>query len=272
MTVYGWIAGLTITLAITPVWAATVIKHQGKQDKEQTVLLEGDKARMESGGKQGGYTLIYLATKKVFMVDDRNKRVIKMGVGEELPPLPLNLPQRNKNQKPPEVDAKLVKVGAGADILNYPTVHYQVVANDVVCSDEYFSETARNIAGLNEFVNALAELSKDRKQKMAQMPMLTRDPCMQAREKLEEESAKLGVPMRSVDGKGRVVMEVVSITTDVEVDAAKFELPKDYPVMTETQVVQAMEQESQHQMTDPRRELPENQSDKPQYRPSEHNR
>jgi len=274
ITTYCWIMGLTITLVATPAGAATVVKHHGKQDKAQTVLIEGDKVRMESSQGRGGYTLIYLTTKKVFMVDERNKRVIKMGVGEELPPLPPNLPPRDKSQKIPEVDAKLVKLGAGPEILNYATEHYQIVANEVVCSDEYFSETARSIAGLENFINTLAELAQDRKQKMGQMPMplLARDPCMQAREKLEGELAKLGVPMRSTDNKGRVMTEVVSIETDMKVDAEKFDLPKDYPVMTEKEVVQAMEQASRQQMADPRLEPPENQADKSQYRPLDQNR
>jgi len=269
-----WITGLALTLAVTPAGAATVIKHHGKQDKAQTVLIEGDKARMENTQRRGGYTLIYLATKKVFMVDERNKRVIKMGVGEELPPLPPNLPPRDKSQKMPEVDAKLVKLGAGPEILNYPTAHYQIVANEVVCSDEYFSETARSVVGLDSFINTLAELAQDRKQRMGQMsmPLMARDPCMQAQEKFEEEVTKLGGPMRSVDNKGRVIMEVVSIETDVKVDAEKFELPKDYPVMTEKEIVQAMEQESRQQMADPRLEPPENQADKSQYRPLDQNR
>jgi len=272
--IYWWIMGLAISLAVTPAGAATVVKHHGKQDKAQTVLIEGDKVRMESSKGRGDYTLIYLTTKKVFMVDERNKRVIKMGVGEELPPLPPNLPSRDKSQKIPEVDAKLVKLGAGPEILNYATEHYQIVANEVVCSDEYFSETARSIAGLENFINTLAELAQDRKQKMGQMPMplLARDPCMQAREKLEGELVKLGVPMRSTDNKGRVMTEVVSIETDMKVDAEQFDLPKDYPVMTEKEVVQAMEQASRQQMADPRLEPPENQADKPQYRPLDQDR
>lgn len=255
MTVrYCWITGLMMSLAIAPSWAATVIKHQGgKQNKEQVVAIEGDKARMENG-MEGSYSLIDLATQKIFMVDERNHRVIKMGVGEELPPLPES--PRNAAKKPAEVDAKLAKIGEGPKILDYPTVHYQLVANDVVCSDEYFSEAATQVTGLQKFINTLAAISQDRKEKMAQMPspLRMRDPCMQAREKLEEDSAKLGVPMRSVDSKGRVLTEVISIEKDVKMSAEKFELPKDFKVMTEKELIQAFEAEARQQMRDPRLE------------------
>lgn len=247
-----WITGLAMSLAITPVWAATVIKHQGsKAGKEQVVAIEGDKARMENG-VEGGFTLLDLTANKIFMVDDRNKRVIKMGVGEELPPLPA--PPRDAAKKPPEVDAKLAKIGEGPKILEYPTVHYQLVANDVVCSDEYFSEAVAQVAGVQKFINTLAAISQDRKEKMAHSPLRMRDPCLQAREKLEVDSAKLGVPMRSVDSKGRVMTEVTSIATDVKMPTEKFELPKDYNVMTEKELLQAFEEEAQKNMRDPRLE------------------
>lgn len=250
-----WITGLAMTLAITPTWAATVIKHQGgKQNKEQSVAIEGDKARMDSG-MEGGFSLLDLTANKIFMVDERNKRVIKMGVGEEMPALPTQ-PSRHDAKKPPEVDAKLVKIGEGPKILEYPTLHYQLVANEVVCSEEYFSEAAAKVTGLQKFINALAAISQDRKAKMAQMPspLRMRDPCMQAREKLEEDAAKLGVPMRSVDSKGRVLTEVVSIATDVKMSAEQFELPRDFKVMTEKELIQALETEVKQHMRDPRLE------------------
>jgi hypothetical protein len=264
MIAYWRMTGFLITLVITPTWAATVVKHHGtKQGKEQTVLIEGNKARMESGAGQG-YTLINMENKKVYMVDERNKRVIKMGVGEELPPIPADLPKRDKRQAPPEVDAKLVKVDDGPEILHYPTQHYQVVANGVICSDEYFSKAARQVVGLDDFIKVLAELSQDRKQKMGAMPLpVVRDPCMQAQEKLEQELNQLGVPMRSVDKKGRVVTEIISIETDVPVDASKFELPKDYPVLTEKQVIQTMETEMRQQSVDPRLESEQKPQDTP---------
>jgi hypothetical protein len=81
-----------------------------------------------------------------------------------------------------------------------------------------------------------------------------RDPCLQAREKLEVDSAKLGVPMRSVDSKGRVMTEVTSIATDVKMPPEKFELPKDYNVMTEKELLKAFEEEAQKNMRDPRLE------------------
>jgi hypothetical protein len=148
--------------------------------------------------------------------------------------------------------------------LHYPTQHYQVVANGVICSDEYFSKAARQVVGLDDFIKVLATLSQDRKQKMGTMPLpVTRDPCMQAQDKLEQELSELGVPMRSVDKNGRVVTEIVSIETEVPVEAGKFELPKDYPVLTEKQVIQAMEAEMRQQSIDPRLESEQKQPDMP---------
>ena len=76
------------------------------------------------------------------------------------------------------------------------------------------AKQAAQVAYLNDFLNALSQISNSRKIKGMPMP-----PCMKAHDELEAESIKIGIPMKSVikggkKGGDQVMYEIISIKTN----------------------------------------------------------
>jgi hypothetical protein len=245
---YFWIIISIISLLYTTSsGAATVIKRQGAQSsKIETVVLADHQARIE-GSEPDYYKLFNLKEKMVYDVDQQEKMVVKIPfVAPELPNMAPRFPARPL--KP--IKAQLVKKGAGPDIAGYPTVHYQIIVDDKVCSEEYLSEKAIQVDYIKTFLRAMHEMSDARSQAMKNLP---KHPCQRAHEQLETEALAIGLPMKSVTTKGKVRHEIMSIKADVKVDADLFALPKGYQVKTEREI---MEEIRRQMMQDSRRRYP----------------
>ncbi|OQY53815.1 MAG: hypothetical protein DRR08_20490 [Candidatus Parabeggiatoa sp. nov. 2] len=136
------------------------------------------------------------------------------------------------------VKAELVNKGRGPDIAGYPTVKYQVKANDKVCSAIYFSQKAAEVPYLKAFIKAMFQMSKSRKPKLKGIPL---PPCIKAHEQLEAKLMKLGVPMKTVlkGGKrGEMVRDkITSLRTGVDIPDNTFTLPG-YETMSEQKAME----------------------------------
>lgn len=219
--------GLIILLSLlTQIsYADTLVEVRNAQGQTQQVYINADYARMQvTDTKQTvqGYRLIDLKMQKVYMVNPVEKRyfdpdIIRFGqqprqqAHQAMPPM-----YRGQNSPPP-VTAELVKASdKKIEIAGYPTLHYQIVANGKVCSDEYISKQAAEVAHIAKLDNTMQTMQE---QKRANMPAPPRKhPCAQANQKLSAQIQSLGMRMKSVYamGKlaGKVRTEVITVKTD----------------------------------------------------------
>lgn len=228
-------------------WAATVVERRDTRGEKQKVIIDEQQARIISPDPDY-YMLINLKEKQAYQVDVKEKRMIKMNIIGKPPQLPPDMPPPPRAR---QVQAELVKKGEGPKIAGYSTINYQVKANGKVCSENYFSSAATEIAHLKEFLDAMYHMSNSRKIKG--MPV---HPCQQAHDEQEAESMKLGIPMKSVIKGGRqgdkVRYEITHIETDVKVSPETFTLPQGYEVVTEEEMMEQGRQEMMKQMEEAR--------------------
>ncbi len=236
----GLMVGLLSASVCGTTWAATIIERQ-EMGKTQKVTLDRQQVRIDSSDPNF-YILMDLNQGMSYMVNGKEKRIVKIKIIGTPPPIP---PQDGQpwgrrsqsryayNNQP--VKAKLIKVGNGPAIAGYPTVTYQIKANNKVCSENYFSKPATNVPYIMDFLNAISKMSSSRKVKGVALPA-----CIQAYNDLEAEYMKLGVPMKTVikGKKGNLVMyEITRIQTNVDVPSRLFRLPN-YKMISEQQMIQ----------------------------------
>jgi len=209
-------------------WAATIIERQ-EMGNTQKVTLEGQNVRIDSSNPNF-YILMDLKKGNAYMVNGQERRIVKLKIVGTPPSPP---PQYRQTQRQP-VKAQLVKIGKSSSIAGYPSVKYEMKANNKMCSEEYFSEKAAVVPYIKEFLNAISQMSSSRQIKGMPMPR-----CLQADNDLEAEYKKLGMPMKTViKGKtGNIVMyEITRIKTDVGVPSKLFRLPS-YRIVSEQEVM-----------------------------------
>ncbi|OUD14147.1 hypothetical protein [Thioflexithrix psekupsensis] len=242
----GFTGLLYSTLLSANLWAgtATVIQHHDQSGKIQKITITETKARMDSDRPER-YMILDLEAQKMFAVDGLEKQVMEVPIkaGSDLSALSPNMP--NVPDAPP-VKTALVEKGEGQPLLGYPTRHYQITANDQVCSDNYVSAQASDIAHLQNFLTAMSELTHSRR---AMMKMaFAFSPCLFAQSEQEGALMTKGIVLKSIDNQGRIVHQMDAIQTDVSIDEQLFAIPSDYPVLTEQQMMQKrMEQMQQMQ-------------------------
>lgn len=235
-------------------WAgtATVIQHHDQSGKVQKITITETKARMDSERPER-YMLLDLEAQKMFAVDGLEKRVMVVPIKPEsdLSSLSSNAP--NLPEMPP-IKTALVEKGEGQTLLGYATRHYQITANDQVCSDNYVAARASDIAHLQNFLTAMSELTHSRR---AMMKMaFAFSPCLFAQSEQEAALMTKGIVLKSIDNQGRIVHQIDSIQTDVAIDEQSFTIPSDYPVLNEQQIMQKRMEQMQQMQQQYRQGLP----------------
>ncbi|MEY3218665.1 MAG: hypothetical protein RIT27_22 [Pseudomonadota bacterium] len=247
----------TLTLLIGSLFAAsaqsavvietTTSNQQGSQ--KQKVIIDSTHARIEASPDLQQFMLISFADKKSYMINMKQKQAIDMTPPSAPPADFLKHLQQQPPQNVPEAKVELVKKGNGPEIAGYPTTHYQIIANDTVCSNEFLAEKALQHPQIKVFADYMQSMKAERKKVMGDFIPKAADPCMQAAEKLSEQVMKLGLSMRSTDQENNVRQEVLSLKTEEKVEENTFKLPDGFEIMTPQQMLQrAMQQGMQGSM------------------------
>jgi hypothetical protein len=266
----GFTGLLYATLLSANVWAgtATVIQHHDQSGKIQKITITETKARMDSDRPER-YMILDLEAQKMFAVDGLEKQVMEVPIKADsnLAALSPNAPEM------PPIKTALVEKGEGQPLLGYPTRHYQITANGQVCSDNFVSAQASDIAHLQNFLTTMRELTHSRR---AMMKMaFAFSPCLFAQSEQESALMTKGIVLKSIDNQGRIVHQMDTIQTDVSIDEQLFAIPNDYPVLTEQQMMQQRMEQMQHMQQQFRQTppppamppMPHVEQPAPQYRP-----
>ena len=225
----GIMVGILSACVCGTTWAATIIERK-EMGKTQKVTLEGENVRIDSSSPNF-YILMDLKKGNVYMVNGKERRIVELkiiGTPRTLPPQ-----YKQQTQKQP-IKAQLVKIGNSSSIAGYPTVKYEMKANNKVCANSSFSKEAADIPYVQDFLNAISNLSSSRQIKG--MPL---SPCIQANNDLSADYMKLGMSMKTVvkGKKGDTVLyEITRIKTDIGVPSKLFRLPN-YQIITEQEMI-----------------------------------
>jgi hypothetical protein len=239
---------MACSCAIPTTWAATVIERRDMKGSIEKILLDENQARIESGDPNR-YRVMNLQENKTYLIDGKEKRVVAMDIQGTPPSPPANMP---KQPDRPPIKSELFKKGEGPKVAGYSTMVYQVILEDgKVCSETFFSKEAGKVAYVQDFLNASNQMQSSRQPKG--LPFM--HPCQQALQTLEDDTKDLGIPMKAVvkgDRGEKVLYEIVSIKTDVKIPEDSFTLPKDYKVVTESEMMK-MRQEQMKQWMEQQR-------------------
>ena len=234
-------------------WAATVIERN-EFGKQQTITLDKHQVRIDSP-VPNIYILMDLETEKVYMINTKEKEMIKMNLVRKSPQSPRDMRERSSRDRSQQSQprweqsnkSELIHKEQGPNLTGYPTVIYQVKANGKICSETYFSQPAAEVTYVEDFIKAMSKMAHSRKPKGMQLP-----PCLKAHDELRAKSRKLGIPMKTILKGGpqgdKMAEEITSIKADVEISADTFALPTDYKVMTEQEMIEKGQQKMRRQM------------------------
>jgi len=227
----------------------TTANPQGAQ--KQKVIIDDKNARIEAGGDAQQFMLVSFGDKKSYMINTKQKQALDMTPPSAPPADFLKHLQQQPPQNIPDAKVELVKKGDGPEIAGYPTTHYQIIANDNVCSNEFIADKALQNPQIKAFADYMQSMKENRKKAMGDFMPKSPEPCIQASEKLGDQVMKLGLSMRSTDHENKIRQEVLSIKTDEKVDPEQFKLPEGFEIMTPQQMFQKAIQQGMQGMQPP---------------------
>ncbi|MDX9741695.1 MAG: hypothetical protein RBT81_11030 [Gammaproteobacteria bacterium] len=132
---------------------------------------------------------------------------------------------------------RLERMGAGPAIAGYETVHYRVLVDGRRCFDEYLAPAALDNEDIRRFIQAMAAGTHDVEQRV--LIQLTEPDrlCDAVTDMIDDHYPRLGIPLRTLDARGREVHRVTRIETNAAHDAAMFRIPTGYEILTRVEVM-----------------------------------
>ncbi len=217
------------------VFGGTVIENRDARGEISRVSIEGGWARFDGADKgKSGYMLVDLSSVTFYAVAPAEHTIIEFS------------PKEKKKDKQQAVKMDLEGAGKGPEVAGYETQIYKLSADGKSCGSILLSKSAAKIKDVSKLLGALRGLNPDTfiPEEMQQSFHAHRDPCDLAKTQLGEKAiVKLGFPMKSLDPKGKVIDEVVSIKTGIKLDSALFELPEEYSRTTVKEMMEGMRKE-----------------------------
>ena len=207
--------------------AGTIVDIKNK-DMTTTVLTDGKKARMNSGGDD--YVIVDYANYSVKVVDTKKRQVMSLNI-EDLP----------KGGNPPKIHTAVNSLGSGPVIAGYKTQKFSYSANGKSCGFIYGSKDVYQLEGIKKLLDAMNTIAGRQQAIMGGFAGMI-DDCTLADMKMMDHVATTGVPMRTVD-KDKVDSEIQSIKLDVTLPADTFTIPASYKTVTMKEEMQVIEKD-----------------------------
>lgn len=231
-----------------PACAGILIESDSASGGARTVMIDDDKARIDTDGEDR-YMLLDLESQKVLVVNGREH--FAMDVTSPLPRLSRHAELATAGAKRPEV--RLERVGAGPFLVGFPTTHYRVMVNDAHCRDEFLATEPLDAPGIRRFIATLAAASNNEQRMMLMLLTDEGRACEAAEDLVDDHYAKLGMPMRAVGLDGQILHQITRIRFDATSSPDALTLPPNTPVLTRTQVSERIDGASGRQTPQPRR-------------------
>ncbi len=229
-----------VTFSLTA-FSNTVIESKDDGGAVSKISIDGDWARFDNteGGKDG-YMLVNSRAQKYYMVVPAEHAIIEFSADKD---------KKNKVKQKIEVDLK--DLGDGPRVAGFATRKYELTANGQPCGSVLMSQQAAKIDDIGKLLSAMGGLNPEAFMPEEMLPGVQRmtDPCDLAEMHLEDKDLiKPGFPMKSLNPKGKIENEVISIDDNAKLKPELFDLPKDYTRTTVKQMMEGMRKEMAGEM------------------------
>lgn len=211
--------------------AGTIIDIKDQRGQQTQFLSDGKMGRMNSAGDTT-YMIVDYADQSIKVVMPGRKQVLDLG--GEMPALGLG-------GTPPEKVALTVKeVGDGPEIAGYETQEFRLSVGNESCGTVLASKEALEDTGLDQMFRILQKVAEKTSRAMAGLqPNVS--ACERAKTNTADHIEQMGAPLRSLDQKGNLEVEVTKIQTNVTLPPDTFVLPPEYKVISAAEKMKQVE-------------------------------
>ena len=179
--------------------------------------------------------LINMKNKKIYVVDHENEVVIDFSNM-----LTAKAPAKGSPSTAKKPKVEIQKVGPGPKFLGYETTEYKLMADGKFCSTQYFSKDLlkhKEISSFAEVVSKMDELSSGEEN--------FGSACEYAQSEFDKNAVKYGIALLSKAADGSVSYKVREINFNMKFTTGDFALPRDYPIVTQEELMRKTEEEMQ---------------------------
>lgn len=224
---------ISLICLIIPVfsYAASMIESRDDNNETTTMLIDGNKARIETSGNDG-YLVMDVATKSLKMVINEFQAILDMSDIFTQPPAHTTTAEGNF------IDTYTESKGLGPKIAGYETEEYEIFANDKYCGSAFVSIRAVQDTGLRKFAGIFQNLSGHIEKKMSGLSIPLQQPvCEIAFQKLTDKIQTIGFPLRTTNQSKQLTSEVIQINTRSKLPANAFNIPAHYKTTTASEMM-----------------------------------
>ncbi|MCP1673656.1 hypothetical protein J2T57_000755 [Natronocella acetinitrilica] len=177
--------------------------------------IDGSRVRVQGSGDS--YLLLNTRFERFYAVFPTRRDA--MNLAADLPQLPADAPANNNYA------TSLEHTGSGPRIAGYNTERYRMLGNRRTCGYVYLSRDAMERAAAADYLRTMSEFNQ-RQRLASRRAGEDLGACEAAQQTAMANYPELGLPMRTVDERGTVQQEVVSIQTRTPVEHGFFDLPR----------------------------------------------
>lgn len=212
-------------------YAASMIESRSENNEISTILIEGNKARIETSGNNG-FLVMDVANKSLKMVIHEFQAILDMSDVFTRPPA------RTTTADGDFIDTYTESKGLGPKIAGYETEEYEIFANDKYCGSAFVSIRAVQETGMRKFAGVLQNLSGHIEHKMSSLSMPHQQSiCEIATNKLTDQIQSIGFPLKSINQYKQLTNEITRINTRASLPANAFDIPAHYKLTTPSEMM-----------------------------------
>ncbi|MCI0654820.1 MAG: CDK5RAP3 family protein [Methylococcaceae bacterium] len=242
------IAGFTLFawFSVTA-FGGALVDFRDRSGQDSQFLSDGKMGRLNlAGGKT--YIILDFAKQSMKGVLPEHKEVLDMGGG---------IPSSGLGGPAPEKSAmKVEPEGDGPEVAGYETQRYKLSVNGEFCGSVFASTEAMEDTGLDQMFRALQRVA-ERTVKSMPGVQSAMTPCQRGKTNTFDHIASIGAPLRSLDDKGEVDVEVTRIQTDFSLPPDTFAIPNDYKVVSVADKMKQVQAQLRSQLQKLQNNMPE---------------
>ena len=213
-------------------WADVQVKFKNVKASTSTISSNGHKVRI-NGAQMSGYVLVDSASGEFFMVDPKRKEIIRA--------TPVGIATDEEDER---LSISLMPRGAGDEIAGYSTGRFDLISNGIQCGRVNGSSELVKNRDLQYMFEAMQGMHKMMRSLMAGMAGLLTE-CQRATSRLSDLVDTAGFVMRVVDDKGKLLFEVLSVDSSIELGDDYYALPEGMTVVNMNEKVEQALQKGQ---------------------------
>ncbi|MCI0654496.1 MAG: hypothetical protein L0Y39_08475 [Methylococcaceae bacterium] len=219
------------TLFSLAVYGGTIVDIRDKNGRDSQFLSDDQMARLNT------------TDRKTYILMDYAKQSVKVVRSDRLEVLDLSgkIPSFGFDGSAPDKTALRIEAeGDGPEVAGYETQQYKLSRNGEYCGTVFASKQALEDTGTGQTFRTLQKMADKLANGLASL-LFAMNPCQRAMTNTLDQVISIGAPLRSLDQKGKVDVEITQIQTGVGLPSDTFVIPNNYKIVTAEQQMQRVE-------------------------------